>query len=80
MIPKLLLASIFLSGSAFANCVNPGGSCNGSVPCCDPYNNACFRGRCVRVNNLTEQRDVLSALLTFEPLAKDEKQLSKACL
>lgn len=31
------------------NCVNPGGSCNGSVPCCDSYNNACVRNRCQRV-------------------------------
>jgi len=28
------------------NCVNPGGGCDGSVPCCDSYNNACVRGRC----------------------------------
>lgn len=31
------------------NCVNPGGSCNGTLPCCDSYNNACVRGRCQRV-------------------------------
>ncbi|NJL25638.1 MAG: hypothetical protein HC902_11005 [Calothrix sp. SM1_5_4] len=31
------------------NCVNPGGSCNGSIPCCDPNVNACVRGFCRRV-------------------------------
>jgi len=31
------------------NCVNPGGGCDGSVPCCAPTVNACFNGRCVPV-------------------------------
>lgn len=31
-----------------ANCVNPGGSCDGTIPCCDPYHHACFYRRCMR--------------------------------
>jgi len=46
----ILLASLLSSDPALANCVNPGGSCNGTIPCCDSYNNACVRGRCMRID------------------------------
>jgi hypothetical protein len=55
-----IFASALLLGSAALaqtsneppNCVNPGGGCDGSVPCCNPSVNACFRGRCVPVNGV----------------------------
>jgi hypothetical protein len=36
------------------NCVNPGGSCDGSTPCCDSYNNACIRNRCRKISTSLE--------------------------
>jgi hypothetical protein len=45
----LMSASLHATPAETQNCVNPGGGCDGSVPCCDSDVNACVRGRCTPV-------------------------------
>jgi uncharacterized protein (DUF779 family) len=49
MISTFLLnvaAALSVNGAQPMNCVNPGGYCNGTVPCCSPNTNFCIRSRC----------------------------------
>ena len=43
-----------------ANCVNPGGSCDGSLPCCGSSVNFCVRGECQPVPEGTKALENVS--------------------